>query len=186
MGLTDKQRNKIADVLQQWSEERTAHAQGILLEKNAIATRALMQSILAGKSTIQGDTISIGISAEDYYKYVDEGVQGTQNKRPNTGRFRFDMSKKAIPLRVALQWTIDAKYKIYGFRNNVLGKAGEKMSEAQKDKSFAYIISRSIHRKGIRRTDFWSDTFNDAAFKDLGDRIAKAIGGEYVLDIKSI
>ena len=190
--------NEIANILQEWSHERITKAKGILASKDAIASSNLSQSLMTFDVQVVGDTISIGIGfadnpknqADEYYKYVDEGVKGigyasahgVRKSVITTGRFSYKtpyVSKKMVD---SLQSWIAQK----GIKVRTSKTESSKNSVVPKSFTLAYIIAKNIKRSGIGKTMFWSDTFNDKAYSDLADMIGEAIGGSYTFTIKDI
>jgi hypothetical protein len=105
--------------------------------------------------------------AEDYWIFVDEGVQGaggfkgSGNKRGQGSPFKF--TNKQPPFSAILPWI-----KLKGL------KGRDKKGRFIKDKSLAFLIARSIKQKGIERTRFISKPYNDM-IEDLKVDLTRAM-----------
>lgn len=118
-------------------------------------------------------------SAEDYWIFVDQGVQGaggfkgSGKKRGQGSPFKF--SNRQPPLSAILPWI-----KLKGLRGRDRGytkKDGTKVKGTGrfiKDKTFAFIVARSIKQKGIKRTRFITKPYEDMK-TDLANNIQQAI-----------
>jgi hypothetical protein len=101
-------------------------------------------------------------SAEDYWVFVDEGVEGaggfkgSGKKRGQGSPFKF--TNKQPPLSVILPWI-----KTKGLRGRIQKdwKNNKGAGRFISDKSFAFIVARSIKQKGLERTRFISKPYDD-------------------------
>ena len=117
-------------------------------------------------------------SAEDYWKFVDEGVQGSGGfkgsgkKRGQGSPFKF--GSKQPPLKAILPWV-----KLKGIRGR------NKKGRFIKDKSLAFLIARSIKQRGLERTRFISKPYEDMIGdlkNDLTVAMAEDISEAIVID----
>lgn len=105
--------------------------------------------------------------AEDYWEFVDQGVQGAGGfkgsgmARGQGSPFRF--GRKQPPLRAILPWI-----SIKGI------KGRDKKGRFITKKSLAFLIARSIKQKGIERTRFITKPYEDM-IGDLKSELASAI-----------
>lgn len=174
----------IADILRDWGQEQVDNARSILQAKNAIASSQLLQSIRTIDTTSSPNVISIGITAEDYYTFVDEGVRGIGGgKKPkqSTGKYSFKNAFVGKRMKDAIaDWITNKGIQVR------TSKAQSKVSVLQQRDRLAFVIARSIKKNGLEQTKFWSDTFTEDAYKDLADRIAKGLGGEFTIQFRGI
>ena len=134
------------------------------LEKtDAIGAGALSKSIIAMPVQILGTVYSISISLNDYYKFVDKGVKGWQNEKGGDSPYQFKDykggGKKSSKMIDAIrQWVISQSLQSRVIKHPITKR--EKFQKSITDTSWqtAFIISRSIKKKGLRPTHFWSDT----------------------------
>jgi hypothetical protein len=190
MALTQEIRDGISEILREWGNERVTNARTILEQKGAIASKVLWQSIKNFDIEIKNGTIVIpfGFQYDEesdvskYWMYVDEGVQGIGGGRKSaitTGRFKYKANGRPIPAKPIQRWITEKGITPPAdFMPNV--------KLLKRVEGWSYVLAKSIKKTGIGKTMFWSDTFNEKAYQDLADRIAKKIGGEYTIQLKGI
>jgi hypothetical protein len=105
-----------------------------------------------------GSTMSLGFDMVDYGKFQDRGVSGTE-KKYNTP---YKYTNKMPPAKAFDKWTV---------RKGIAprGKGGK----FEKRKGLNYAIAKSIYKKGIRPSMFFTKPFA-AAFKRLPDELVEA------------
>jgi hypothetical protein len=105
-----------------------------------------------------GSTMSLGFDMVDYGKFQDRGVSGTE-KKYNTP---YKYTNKMPPAKAFDKWTV---------RKGIAprGKGGK----FEKRKGLNYAIAKSIYKKGIRPSMFFTKPFS-AAFKRLPDELVEA------------
>jgi hypothetical protein len=112
---------------------------------------------------------SLSFEMEDYGKFQDKGVSGTE-KKYNTP---YSYTNKMPPTKAFDKWVI---------RRGIAprGKGGA----FAKRQSLKFLIARSIYKKGIRPSLFFTKPF-EAAFKRLPDDLVKAysIGIEKMIQV---
>ena len=103
---------------------------------------------------------------EGYWKFVDQGVQGTGNlsdfpSQNSTSDFKFNKSKRAIPISSIKEW-------------------------ASSKGVNPFAVARTIHSKGIKASDIFTNNINNFE-KDLDvltDEFNRAFENEIDLIIK--
>ena len=105
-----------------------------------------------------GSTMSLGFDMVDYGKFQDRGVSGTE-KKYNTP---YKYTNKMPPAKAFDKWTV---------RKGIAprGKGGK----FEKRKGLNYAIAKSIYKKGIRPSMFFTKPFA-AAFKRLPEELVEA------------
>jgi len=105
-----------------------------------------------------GSTMSLGFDMVDYGKFQDRGVSGTENKYNTPYKY----TNKMPPAKAFDKWTV---------RKGIAprGKGGK----FEKRKGLNYAIAKSIYKKGIRPSMFFTKPFA-AAFKRLPDELVEA------------
>lgn len=184
----------IADELIAWGNEKLSKAKGILTATGSTtSTNVLYNSLMVTPVAIKGNNLSIGIgfstgkNGEDsstYYKYIDEGVRGLgggKTVKPSTGRFKFKTKSVSKGMVDSIQKWIAQKPIL--IRKD---KKESKVPVIKRANNIAFAIAKNIKKTGIGKTMFWSDTFNDDAYKELADRIAKRLGGDFTIQIKGL
>lgn len=184
-----------------WAEQKIAKAKGILLQFDANASSSLSQSITFTQPIIRNGSIIININANDYYKFVDEGVKGIGNtsfksaktdkydiknkgykttrssfrEAITTGKYRFKtpyVGRKMV--QSISDWITDKPILIRANKSE-----SSKQSVIPRKETLAYAIAKSIKRTGIGKTMFWSNTFDDDSFTELSILIEQELGGIY-------
>lgn len=168
---------KIADVLEAWSNGRLEQAR-INLEQNGIKrTSMLAQSLQDNGIEVTPDSISIEIKANEYYIYVDEGVKGLKNERSNSGRFSFKTPFPSTKMIENIRDWIPRKGVIKAMPK------GKKQTISEADQA-AIAIAFGVKQKGIKQTNFWSGTFNPKSYKNLAEEIEQALGGQFTINLQ--
>jgi len=125
-------------------------------------------------------------NADDYWLFVDQGVEGaggfkgSGKKRGQGSPFRF--GRKQPPLSAILPWI-----KLKNLRGRIQKdwKNNKGAGRFISDKSFAFIVARSIKQKGIERTRFITKPFDDM-IDDLKNDLSLAMVDEAnsIIEIK--
>jgi hypothetical protein len=174
--------NQIADITQQWADEKVKKAKGIL-NANGIHNQQQLPASIRTYQSIGKSGILIEFFANDYYIFIDEGVEGIgggkKPKKPTTGKYKFKTPYVGRKMVDNIQDWIARKPIL--IRKNKTESA--KQSVIPRAQSIAYVIAKSVKRTGIGKTMFWSDTFNEKAYEDLANRIGKALGREIKITI---
>jgi len=117
------------------------------------------------ESNVGQNSFSLSFIMNEYGMYQDKGVSGTE-KKYNTP---FSYKQKMPPIKPLADW---AKFRNIRLRN-------EKGQFAKGSyQTIGYLIARSIQRKGIKPSLFFTKPF-EAAFKNLPDDLIEA----FALDI---
>lgn len=122
-----------------------------------------------------------------YYEFVDEGVSGWQNQKKNTGKFKFKKNGRPIPREVILSFMRNRGIVYDGFQSDKK-KKGVKSKQTIKDKlnQLAYIIGRSIKRKGTEGVPFYSSVMTDDFFKSFETNFLDVYGDKVLNDIEFV
>ena len=136
------------DILREYEQTVTDALIKSLENNDKVASGVLAQSIEA-KTKIFGQSISLQVYMNDYWKYVDGGRKKGSKQPPQ------DAMLKHIAVRG--EWHSKKASDISKFYTNKKGlKVARKtplpMNKARK--SLAFLIGRSIKRKGIKPTNF--------------------------------
>lgn len=122
-----------------------------------------------------------------YYEFVDEGVSGWQNQKKNTGRFKYKKNGRPIPREVILSFMRNRGIVYDGFQDDKK-KRGVKSKQTIKDKlnQLAYIIGRSIKRKGTEGVPFYSSVMTEDFFKSFETNFLDVYGDKVLNDIEFV
>lgn len=149
----------IAEALKEWGDERIANGRAIL-ERNGIKpqTNTLPQAFYIN-SVATGGISKLEVFAPDYYTFVDEGVMGLDGNTDATGKYRFKTpfwSKKMVE-----------SVKNWAIRKGL-------PSKPKKDPN-----KRPLKYKGIRKTLFWTDTFDEQGYQRLSTLIQEKLAENF-------
>lgn len=119
-----------------------------------------------------------------YYDFIDEGVSGWANEKKNSGRFKFKKGGRPIPREVILSFMRNRGIVYKGFAGD--RKKGVKAKPSIKDKlnQLAYIIGRSIKKKGTEGVPFYSSVMSDDFFKSFETQFLDVYGDKVLNDIE--
>lgn len=149
------------------------------LDKNKInADSKLRQSV-----SISYGSLSFELSLEDYYKFIDKGVRGNkENRAPNSPyAFKNKMPPPSALKNYIMQKDISVKGysdKARGLRKKIRETKGNALDKA------AFAMAKTIQRRGIRKTNFYSSVVNPRAFTLLKKYAERTIGQSVIFEIK--
>jgi len=162
--VIDKARSNLA-VTKSWIQN-----DGSTRRKKIDTTGRLWKSLQVGEIKEDKGVFSVEIFMEDYGKFIDQGVSGTRNKTPKPSPFSFRSDGVSRNMQTNIQaWMNKKRIRL---RDAATGRF-RKGSLSQR-KGLAYVISRSIKRKGINQTFFFTKPL-DASLETLPEIIAKAV-----------
>lgn len=113
---------------------------------------------------VNQNQFTLGFIMDEYGMYQDKGVSGTQ-KKYNTP---FKYTNKMPPIKPLADW---AKFKNIRLRDN---KGKFKKGNYQ---TIGFLISRSIFKKGIKPSLFFTKPF-EQAFQNLPNQVTEAFGSD--------
>jgi len=143
-------------------EQKFIDALQASLEKNDKATPGTLWQSVKANTKVFGQSVVLEISMNDYWKFVEKGVDGTMIKHGSP--FKFKASGKAIP-------------------KSAIDKFIANRGLPHKKKGLAFLIGRSIKRKGIKPTHFASDVMEGSLMKEFSRELNLAVGREIKLTI---
>jgi hypothetical protein len=124
-----------------------------------------------------------GSEASKYYDFVNKGVKGTKNeKADNKTPYAFKGNKKAVPVSSIEKWLGYNKLKSVSIKKYT--KLGTEAKAIEGKKSLAFLIARSIHRKGLKSTRYFDRAVAQIFNKEFIENIAIAVGGDVQIQIK--
>jgi len=121
-----------------------------------------------------------------YYEFVDEGVRGWANQKKNTGKFKFKKNGRPIPREAILSFMRNRGIVYNGYQGDK--KKGVKSRQSIKDKlnQLAYIIGRSIKKKGTEGVPFYSSVMSEDFFKSFETQFLDVYGDKVLNDIEFV
>lgn len=111
---------------------------------------------------VSSNSFSLEFYMADYGIYQDEGVKGAKSTYDKSRNSRFQYKK--MPLNTQAKGSIQKWIKEKGLKGNI--------------NSLTYVIARSIYRKGLRASFFFTKPFEDNYLKMPDELIEK-----FALDI---
>jgi len=158
--------NTIVGVLQNFGNKLQDSLRKSLQSKVTTVTPKSLEQSIVFDVTFLGSQYSFELTMNDYWKFIDKGVQGAGGtmadgrqwiKKNNDSEFRF--RKLRPPLDDIESWS----------RSNTINP---------------FVAQRSVFRRGIEKTNFYSDIVDDKLIADLNKDLAKAGGREVAITLK--
>ncbi len=132
------------------------------------ASLGLSQSIQSTTAEYDGEVLTVGISAESYWKFINYGVNGTERSwgapnwgsQPSTGKSFHQNILEWIPKRGVM---LPSQFKSYD--------------------SFAWAIQKNIIRKGKEPKPFYSEVVNEKLINFMRPQIEELLGRAILINI---
>jgi uncharacterized iron-regulated protein len=185
------QLNTVEAMLGLYAMEFISKAQKNLKQANKISTGGLSESMRFESTEMPGG-LSLKIFVNDYYKFIDEGVQGAGPKSKNrTSPYKY--RDKMPPIIEIMKWmrtnvnaaAIDDQRTKLSKLQKKRKRLKETVKRADSIRKIAFMFAKSIQMKGFKKTGFWSRAF-DESFKDFGPKMAEAMGADIRIDLKNM
>lgn len=180
--------NSIQDVLIKIRQETIDELVRSLENVDRVSSGVLSQSIEVDLPEDGKGGISFILSMEDYWKFVDEGVNGTKNSRGS----QFGYKKKNIKQAAVKEFIANRGIGLGDLATHYTNKKGlrvprkTKLPAEKARNTLAWLIGRSISEKGTAPTNFYSDVITDEWKKDFTKRVAVALGEDIAIAFKDI
>ena len=159
--------NNVKDSLNKFAKYVAQQSRTNLTKGKKNVSKSLYNSI-DYDLTVSPNSFSLSFIMDEYGMYQDKGVSGTQ-KKYNTP---FKYTNKMPPIKPLADW---AKFKNIRLRN-----AKGQFAKGNY-KTIGFLISRSIYRKGIKPSLFFTKPF-EKAFLNLPNQVVEA----FALDINDL
>lgn len=159
--------NKVAKVLIELAGGVMEDAANNLNTSNSVNSGRLI-SEMEQEITADQRFLETVVKMLDYGKFIDEGVNGTQNNRGS--RFGFKNNFVGRKMRLAIKkWAVRENLSAGTFKRKI-GK--ETKSGTPED--MAYAIALAIKKNGINKTEFMTKAINTLQQKLNSDKVLKA------------
>ena len=158
--LRAKAGTKVEQTIKEWLRERIDVAQAELESSNRNASGSLSASIRTKDLVTNGEEVLVEVIAEDYWDFINQGVNGTVNK------FGSPYSFKNLVVGMKMHQAFKEFIQLRGIQ--------PREPEMDYDQ-LAYILARATKKKGIRKTPFMDEGFSPEAIKDLAERLGKTV-----------
>ena len=168
------------DVLMRFEQRFIDALQGSLSKHDRVVGGGLFQSIKAS-TKVFGQKVSLEISMEDYWKWVDEGRKKGSKQPPPQAMLKHiaDRGDRWNPV----------SQRISKFNKNKKGldvarKKPLPMDQARK--TLAFLIGRVIKKKGIKPTHFATEVMEGNLIKEFRSELSKSVGREIKIEISKV
>ena len=160
------------DILLRWLDGRIKHAKEILKQDGRMTTSmALYQSIKESDYNLSEEGIAtVNVIAEDYWKYINYGVNGSEVDQQSTKGWSF--KDKAPPRSSMLQYIKDKAITELSYTNAQGNRIVKPLDTPEARNGAAYVFAQSVKAKGIRKTPFIDNSFTDEQIDILTKELA--------------
>jgi hypothetical protein len=158
--LRAKAGTKVEQTILEWLIERRDVAREKLGSEGREGSGALATSIGWKPLDLSSDKVLVEVIAEDYWDYINQGVNGVFNS------FGSPYSFKNLGVGEKMKQSFREFIQVNGIT--------PREPEMEYDQ-LAYILARATKKKGIKATPFMDEGFSPEAFKDLGQRLGKTV-----------
>jgi hypothetical protein len=162
--------NSIEGVVSKWLQGRIDYAKKLLVDDNRNTTAgALSASIRQGQFDLsQEGKLSVTVLAEDYWQYINFGVNGTQVNHGSNMSF----TTKAPPMSSMLDYIRDKTITELAYTNREGQRIIKPLTTDKARMGAAFVFAQGVKRKGIRKTPFITDSFTDKEIDNLTQLLA--------------
>jgi len=179
----------VETLLKSFGADFIKEAQANLKQNKSIASGAINDIRMQFTKFATSYTISLGYPktepASKYWDFINKGVKGTKNTKADSKTpYKFNPAKKSIPISAAQGWLGYNKLKVVSVKP--YRKLGVEAKAIDSKKSLAYLVARSIHRKGIRSTHYFDDAAKETFGKNFYEIMEAALGKDIEIKIKQI
>jgi hypothetical protein len=179
----------VETLLKQFGGEFITTAQENLRANGSIASGAINDIRMYFNKFGTTYSISLGYPksepASKYWDFVNKGVKGTKNiKADSKTPYKFNPSKKSIPISAVQGWLGYNKLKATAVKP--YRKLGVEAKAIDTKKSLAYVVAKSIHRKGIRSTHYFDNAQKEVFGKNFYEVMEAALGKDIQIKIRQI
>ena len=166
--------NTVTDVLVKFINGVKAQLQENLNATSKTGQQSLYNSIQVNVEPL-GDTISVQLVMNDYWKYVDKGVKGRKSTyaESSASPFQYPASPKSSSGKFQNSLQLWIAQKPIQVRTSP-EQSGRQVRNI--NASIAYAMRSSIIDKGIRATNFFSSVINEQSLQTLTDQLEKQLG----------
>ena len=176
-------------LLRQFGGQFIITAQNNLIANNNISSGDIKDIKISVVQYGTTYTLSLGYPknepASKYWKFVNKGVRGTKNEKADSKTpYKFNPSKKSIPIAVAQRMIDSGKKKIAQVKP--YRKLGVETKAIEDKKSLAFLIARSIHRKGLSSTHYFDNAAKETFSQNFYDVMTTALGKDIQIKIRQI
>lgn len=187
--------NLIEQVIIQFAAAFIEKAKENLNASGAIDTGKLSDGLDSGELQRKNAvyTLEVGYRPDDpaskYYDFVNKGVRGTDSKQPSDSPYSFKTRTPSVngPMVKAIEgWVkrqgISSRTETARTASRPTQRKRKAVSDIAQTKSTAFLIARSIKRKGLKRTGF----FDNAVDQYFGDLFYQTLGQAAAANVQAV
>lgn len=130
-----------------------------------------------------------GSPSAKYYDYVNKGVRGIKSGGNSPYKFKTLNPSKKMVSAIELwmnQRGMQGRNEDMRYGLNANQKKNKSLSQLAKKKSLAYVIARSIKKKGIAYSGFFDKAVEAQFGKDFNDAVGKAVAADLRVYIRKL
>jgi hypothetical protein len=165
----------------------------VSLEKNGkYVSGALSQSIIAMPVKIMNQKLILEIRADEYFNYVNDGVDGWQTKVGSP--YSFKKNGRPIPVTMMRKHIALRGERYSGIINSLMneykntrGLKVKRKKPISKDKAIgglAWAVGYNVKKKGIKPTHFADEVIESNLKKQMEIELSKSMGRMINIEIK--
>lgn len=180
------------DVFYKYKAEIIEDLRQKLIEKDKDQPGVLIQSIDV-QIFEKGAKLTFELEMEDYWKFVDKGVDGT--KESHGSEYKFKNGNKPVNLGAMLDFIkvrgIKPKQsakklkQVQSTKNKTVKKAVKQVNRDRALKSAAFAMGLHMKRQGIKPTHFFTEVITEELKSRMAFDLEKALGKDIEIDIKA-
>jgi len=192
--VADNLNNQIITALNRWGVKLvrdTKKAIDIAIAEDGGGQNSALSGSVDYKVLSKGSEVWFQLTMNDYWKFVNEGVDGTKKNWGSKYAFKGKNINQQAVLKfikkrhINIDLSQKRSTKIKGIKTKGIRQKYKQMSLDAKRKSLAFVIGRSIAEKGIKPTHFMDDVLNDDRKNELKMMLKPLIEKSYILEIKT-
>lgn len=159
-----------------------------LLKHDKYVSGGLSQSIIAMPVKFMGQSLVMQIRADEYFNYVNDGVNGTVTKHKSPYSFR----KKNVNRNAMLKHIANRGIDYRGLQNYYKNSRGLKVKRKKPlDKqealnTLAFLIGKKVAKKGIKPTHFADEVIEGKLKKQMEIELSKTMGKIIQVEIRKV
>lgn len=145
-----------------------------LIKSDRISSGYLQDSIKPVVKQWENGVNIIQIMVADYYKFVDRGVKGLKGGNSLSG-YQFRTANPSKRMVDAIEaWVRHEKLTFKNTKVAVSPREHKRATIESASRATAYMIAKSIKRKGLKPSRFWTDAIEELE-KDIATGVADAL-----------
>jgi len=160
--------NTVEAMIALYAEEFINKAKDNLNASNTTQTGKLESSIRFETKTL-GRSYKLTLFVADYYDYINQGVKGVKGSQNTPYKFKF-INPSKTHVEAIRKWMREGRKKIQvsDIKYGKTKQESKAIDPVKKERQLAYLIARSIKRKGITGTGFWTKAFDSTIRTETG------------------